>query len=165
MRGETVKPEAARSAQFASETNLPTMRPVLLAPKKRFLPFWPHYVLSELIAWYIVLGILIVLAALFPAGLEEKANAFVTPEHVKPEWYFLAVYQFLKVAAVLNFISTEAPKLIGIFAPAAGLALLFFLPFLDKGRKRPARQRPLMLLITVTILGVIIALTIWGQYS
>lgn len=132
---------------------------------KKLLPFWPHYVLSELIAWYIVLGILIVLAALFPAGLEEKANAFVTPEHVKPEWYFLAVYQFLKIAAVLNFISTEAPKLIGIFAPAVGLALLFFLPFLDRGPKRPARRRPLMLLITFVTLVVIVVLTIWGQYS
>jgi quinol-cytochrome oxidoreductase complex cytochrome b subunit len=135
------------------------------SPQKKLLPFWPHYVLSEMIAWYIVLGILIILAALFPAGLEEKANAFSTPEHVKPEWYFLAVYQFLKVAAVLNFISTEAPKLIGIFAPALGLALLFFLPFLDRRPKRPARRRPLMLLITFSILAVTIALTIWGQYS
>lgn len=134
-------------------------------PEKGFLPFWPHYVLSEMIAWYVVLGILIILAALFPAGLDEKANAFSTPEHVKPEWYFLAVYQFLKVAAILNFISTEAPKLIGIFAPGLGLALLFFLPFLDRGRKRPARRRPLMLLVTFSILVIIIALTIWGQYS
>lgn len=133
--------------------------------KIKLLPFWPHYVLSEFIAWYIVWGILIVLAALSPAGLEEKANAFVTPEHVKPEWYFLAVYQFLKLAAVLNFISTDAPKLIGIFAPAVGLGLLFFLPFLDRGPKRPARRRPLMLLITFITLAVIIALTIWGQYS
>lgn len=143
-----------------------TYSPILLEPKKkRLLPFWPHYVLSELIAWYIVLGILIVLAAILPAGLEEKANAFTTPEHVKPEWYFLAVYQFLKVAAVVSFVSTEAPKLLGIFAPGVGLALLFFLPFLDRGPKRPARRRPLMLLITVVILAVIIALTIWGQYS
>jgi quinol-cytochrome oxidoreductase complex cytochrome b subunit len=133
--------------------------------EERLLPFWPHYVLSEMIAWYIVLGILIILAALFPAGLDEKANAFSTPEHVKPEWYFLAVYQFLKVAAVLNFISAEAPKLIGIFAPGLGLVLLFFLPFLDRGPKRPARRRPLMLLITLGILVIIIALTIWGQYS
>lgn len=132
---------------------------------KKLLPFWPHYVLSELIAWYIVLGILIVLAALFPAGLEEKANAFVTPEHVKPEWYFLAVYQFLKVAAVLNFISTEAPKLIGIFAPGVGLALLFLLPFLDRAPKRPLRRRPLLILITLVILAIIIALTVWGQFS
>ncbi|MBI4671218.1 MAG: hypothetical protein HY741_06065 [Chloroflexi bacterium] len=129
------------------------------------LPFWPHYVLSEFIAWYIVLGVLITLAALFPAGLEEKANALQTPEHVKPEWYFLAVYQFLKVASVFASLGSEAPRLTGILLPAIGMALLFFLPFLDRGPKRPARRRPLLLILTILILAVVIALTVWGQYS
>jgi quinol-cytochrome oxidoreductase complex cytochrome b subunit len=129
------------------------------------LPFWPHYVLSEFIAWYIILGVLITLAALFPAGLEEKANPFQTPEHVKPEWYFLAVYQFLKVASVFSPLGSEAPRLIGIFLPALGMLLLFILPFLDRGPKRPARGRPLLLFLTLTTLVVIIALTLWGQYS
>jgi quinol-cytochrome oxidoreductase complex cytochrome b subunit len=121
--------------------------------------------LSEFIAWYVMLGILIILASLFPAGLEDKADAFKTPEHVKPEWYFLAVYQFLKVAAVFNFLGAEAPRLLGVLLPAVGLGLLFFLPFLDRGRKRPARRRPVMLVITATVLVVIIALTVWGQWS
>lgn len=133
--------------------------------EKKLLPFWPHYVLSEFIAWYIIFGVLFILAALFPAGLEEQANALQTPEHVKPEWYFLAVYQFLKVASVFSFLGAEAPRLVGILLPALGMVLLFFLPFLDRGPKRPARYRPLLLLLTVTTLGVIIALTIWGQYS
>ena len=132
---------------------------------KELLPFWPHYVLSEFIAWYLILGLLIILAAIFPAGLEDKANALSTPEHVKPEWYFLAVYQFLKVAAVFNFLGADAPRLLGILLPGAGLGLLFFLPFLDKGKKRPMRLRPIMLVSVVTVLIVIIALTIWGQYS
>lgn len=134
-------------------------------PPKKLLPFWPHYILSEFIAWYIILGVLITLAALFPAGLEEKANALQTPEHVKPEWYFLAVYQFLKVAAVFGFLGTEAPRLVGILLPAIGMVLLFFLPFLDRGPKRPARYRPLLLLLTVTTVIVLIVLTVWGQYS
>ena len=132
---------------------------------KELLPFWPHYVLSEFIAWYIIFGVLITLAALFPAGLEDKANALQTPEHVKPEWYFLAVYQFLKVASVFNFLGVEAPRLIGILMPAIGMLLLFFLPFLDRGPKRPARYRPLLLILTLTVVVVLIVLTIWGEYS
>ena len=133
--------------------------------ENKLLPFWPHYILSETIAWYIMLGVLIILAAIFPAGLEDKANPFLTPEHVKPEWYFLAVYQFLKVATVFNFLGSEAPRLIGILLPGFGLALLFLLPFLDRGKKRPAPQRPLMIaLVTLILLGVI-ALTVWGQFS
>lgn len=132
---------------------------------KKLLPFWPHYILSETIAWYIMFGILIILAAFLPAGLEDKADPFKTPEHVKPEWYFLAVYQFLKVASVFNFLGSEAPRLIGILLPAFGGGLLFLLPFLDRARKRPAKERPLMIALVVLILIVMIVLTFWGQYS
>ena len=82
---------------------------------KQDLPFWPHYILSETIAWYTMLGVLIILAAFFPAGLEDKADPFKTPEHVKPEWYFLAVYQFLKVASVLTRFALEVTA---TFSPA-----------------------------------------------
>ncbi|MBI4671497.1 MAG: hypothetical protein HY741_07505 [Chloroflexi bacterium] len=131
--------------------------------EKKLLPFWPHYVLSEFIAWYVMLGILITLSALFPAGLEEQADAFKTPAHVKPEWYFLAVYQFLKVASIFSFLGAEAPKLIGVIAPGIGMALLALLPFIDRGPKRPARRRPLMLLLVIVIVLVFIGLTVWGQ--
>lgn len=134
-------------------------------PDKKLLPFWPHYVLSELIAWYVILGVLVTLSAVFPAGLEDKANPLLTPEHVKPEWYFLSVYQFLKVAAVFSFLGSEAPRLLGIAIPGVLLFLLFFLPFIDRGPKRPASQRPLMLVILVLALAAIIGLTVWGQFS
>ncbi|MGB8643830.1 MAG: hypothetical protein WCF84_01210 [Anaerolineae bacterium] len=133
--------------------------------EKKLLPFWPHYVLSEFIAWYLILGLLIIFAAFMPAGLEDKANAFQTPEHVKPEWYFLSVYQFLKVASVFNFLGADAPRLMGILLPGVGMAMLFLLPFLDRGRKRPMRQRPVMLVVTAVVLIVVIVLSIWGQYS
>jgi quinol-cytochrome oxidoreductase complex cytochrome b subunit len=132
---------------------------------KKLLPFWPHYVLSEFIAWYVILGILVTLAALFPAGLEDKANPLLTPEHVKPEWYFLSVYQFLKVASIFSFLGSEAPRLFGILLPGVALALLFLLPFLDRTAKRPAHTRPLMLAIVVLVLLILFGLTAWGQLS
>jgi quinol-cytochrome oxidoreductase complex cytochrome b subunit len=134
-------------------------------PPKKLLPFWPHYALSEFIAWYIMLVVLVSLAALFPAGLEDKANPLLTPEHVKPEWYFLSVYQFLKVAAVFSFLGSEAPRFLGVFLPGVALALLFLLPFIDRVPKRPARQRPVMLALVVIILLIVIGLTAWGQFS
>jgi quinol-cytochrome oxidoreductase complex cytochrome b subunit len=132
---------------------------------KQLLPFWPHYSLSETIAWYIMLGVLIILAAFLPAGLEDKADAFKTPEHVKPEWYFLAVYQFLKVATVFSFLGSEAPRLVGILLPAFAGGLLFLLPFLERAPKRPAHERPVMIVSIVLILITMTALTIWGQYG
>jgi cytochrome b6-f complex subunit 4 len=64
--------------------------------RKKLIPFFPDYVLDEMIAWYIALALLIVVASLFPAGLEEQADPLSTPAHIKPEWYFLFLYQALK---------------------------------------------------------------------
>ncbi len=130
---------------------------------KQLLPFWPHYILSEFIAWYAMLGILIALASLFPADLQAKADPFRTPPDVKPEWYFLFLYQLLKDVAFLNVINPELPKLAGITIPAIGLVLLALLPFLDRSKKRPAKERPLMLVIVVILLALIIFLTVRGQ--
>ena len=38
-------------------------------PKRKLLPFFPNYVLDEVIAWYVMLGLLIILGSLGPAGL------------------------------------------------------------------------------------------------
>ncbi len=132
--------------------------------QKQQLPFWPHYVLSEFIAWYAMLGILIALASLFPADLQAKADPFRTPPEVKPEWYFLFVYQLLKDVAFLSFIHPELPKLAGIIIPGIGLLLLALLPFLDHSKKRPAKERPVMIAVVVIILVIIIFLTLRGQF-
>lgn len=132
---------------------------------KQFLPFWPHYLLSEFIAWYVMLAILIALASLFPASLEAKADPFRTPPDVKPEWYFLFLYQLLKDVAFLNVLNPELPKLAGITLPAIGFALLTVLPFIDRSKRRPARERPLMLAIVILILLAIAFFTIRGALS
>lgn len=123
--------------------------------KKKLLPFFPHYILDEFIAWYVMLGILVVLASLFPAGLEEPANPLHTPEHTKPEWYFLFLYQWLKLV----------PRIVGVTAPLIAGLLLFLLPFLDRNPHLPAYRRPIAIAIGILIVITIIALTIWGWLS
>jgi quinol-cytochrome oxidoreductase complex cytochrome b subunit len=123
--------------------------------QKKLLPFFPHYLLDEFIAWYIMLGILIILASLLPAGLEEPADPLHTPEHTKPEWYFLFLYQGLKVV----------PRLVGVLAPLVGGLLLFLLPFIDRNPYPNPRRRPVSIAIGAIILIIVIALTIWGWLS
>ncbi len=134
------------------------------AKPKQLLPFWPHYLLSEFIAWYVVLALLIALASLLPADLQAKADPFRTPPEVKPEWYFLFLYQLLKDAAFLSVVNPELPKLAGITLPAIGLVLLLLLPFIDRSKKRPARERPIMLMVVIVILLLIAFLSIRGAY-
>lgn len=119
------------------------------------LPFFPNYILDEIIAWYVMLGILIVLASMFPVGLEEQADPLRTPPHIKPEWYFLSLYQALKLV----------PRTVGILAPAVGLLILFFLPFIDRNPEVAPRKRVVAIFIALVVLAATIGLTIWGSVS
>lgn len=133
-------------------------------PEEDTIPFFPNYIILEVIVSYIVLAALIVLASLLPTGLEEKADPFNTPQHIKPEWYFLWIYQFIKVPPYLLGPGVLA-ELAGIFIPAIGILLLILLPFLDRKPERHPRKRRLAMAITALILIGFVALSIWGWYS
>jgi ubiquinol-cytochrome c reductase cytochrome b subunit len=130
-------------------------------PEEDTIPFFPNYIILEVIVSYIVLAGLIVLASLLPTGLEEKADPFNTPQHIKPEWYFLWIYQFIKVPPIF----LGPGELAGIFIPAVGILLLILLPFLDRKPQRHPRRRRLAMTITALILAGFVALSIWGWYS
>jgi quinol-cytochrome oxidoreductase complex cytochrome b subunit len=115
-------------------------------------PFFPDYILDEVIAWYGVLALLVVLASLFPAGLEAKADPLVTPQHIKPEWYFLGVYELLKLV----------PRIVGILAPIVLIAVVTFLPFLDRSPEIRMRRRLLAVGTATAILVGLGILTVIG---
>ncbi len=133
-------------------------------PEEDTIPFFPNYVILEVIVTYLVLAALIVLASLLPVGLEEKADLFSTPEHIKPEWYFLWIYQFIKVPPfVLG--SGAVANLAGILIPAVGFLLLILLPFLDRKPERRPLKRKQAMAVTALIAAIFVALSIWGWYS
>jgi ubiquinol-cytochrome c reductase cytochrome b subunit len=129
--------------------------PGLVQQKKNLLPFFPNYVLDEIIAWYVMLAVLIVLASIIPAGLEAPADPLHTPEHTKPEWYFLFLYQGLKIV----------PRTVGVVAPFVGGLLLLVLPFIDRNPHPDPRRRPIAMFIGAVVVIAIIALSIWGWVS
>ncbi len=102
---------------------------------KKTVPFFPNYLLDEVIAWYIALAGLIVLASLFPAGLEDQADPLKTPAHIKPEWYFLFLYQTLKLVS----------RTVGVLIPGVGILLLVLVPFVDRGPSRRMRNRKILI--------------------
>ena len=133
-------------------------------PEKDTIPFFPNYIILEVIVSYIVLAVLIVLATVLPTGLEEKADPFNTPQHIKPEWYFLWIYQFIKVPPIIMGPGMLA-ELAGILIPAIGILLLILLPFLDRKAERRPGKRKIAMFITALILLGFVALSIWGRIS
>jgi cytochrome b6-f complex subunit 4 len=130
------------------------------------IPFFPDHVRTE---FYVVLGVLAIvliigIVALFkPVGLGEPADPLNTPLHVKPEWYFLALYQILKKipAMVLGI----QGKVIGVALPILLVGLILVWPFIDhKPDMSKSIYRYRMAFVILAVL-IIIALTIWGEVS
>ena len=121
------------------------------------IPFYPDHLKTEIRVVWILVGIAFiigVIAGFNPVGLEEPADPMVTPDHVKPEWYFLALYQLLKYI----------PKTVGVMVPILGILALFIFPFFS--RKEDSRKNIRVRLIGSAIFTVVvIAMTIWGWYS
>jgi len=129
-------------------------------------PFFPNDVIDKGIIVTIVLGIFLAIAFFYP-GLflppEEPADTLNTPWAVKPEWYFLAAYQTLKLFPTKWF--GEAAELLGMGVQMVAITGLFLLPFLDRSPEKNWRRRPYFLYVVIAGLVVFVGLTVWGHLS
>ena len=133
------------------------------APEQaREMKFFPSFFLRELMAWYIALAVLGALAAWAPWGLGTKADPFApAPVGIKPEWYFLFMFQSLKlIPAKVWLVDGE---LLGILVFGAAGMLWVLLPFFD-GCKN-GRGRRMIMGAGVFALGFIVAMTIYGYVA
>jgi cytochrome b6 len=97
----------------------------------RSMPFFPNFLLRDIIGWYAALGALGALAAIVPWELGTKADAFASaPAGIRPEWYFLFMFQTLKyLPAKVLFVDGE---LLGIFGFSVAALVWVAAPFLDR---------------------------------
>ncbi|MEN8182502.1 MAG: cytochrome bc complex cytochrome b subunit [Myxococcota bacterium] len=110
----------------------------------RGMPFFPNFLLRDLLLWLVCLALLVTVALLFPYGpgipgfeweLGQKADPLAPAfPGIKPEWYFLWVYQLL-----IEF----PPHLFGLEGPQACLLVVIVLmtvwmliPWLDRAARR-----------------------------
>lgn len=124
------------------------------------MPFFPNFLLRDLLLWLIVLNILAILAVFFPWELGKKADPFApAPAGIKPEWYFLFMFQTLKyIPAKIWIVDGE---ILGILAFGAAGALWMMVPFWDRKSSRGERNR-FVNYLGIFALAYMIALTIVG---
>ena len=134
------------------------------AKRRRPMRFIPDYVLRDAFGWLLALGVLAALAAFFPWELGEKADPFApAPADIKPEWYFMAMFQTLKVIPGGSFAGIEYESIPVVLFGLAGLVLLL-VPFLDRGVVRRGRS-PGFTAVGVLVMAAAVAMTAWGYHS
>jgi cytochrome b6 len=131
--------------------------------KKRTMRFFPNFMMRDIVGWLAALAVLTSLAAYLPTELGKEADAFApAPVGIKPEWYFMFMFQSLKFlpAHILWIFEGE---MIGILAFSVAGVLLLVVPFLDpEGRGDRSRLvgrisiAAILFIIVMTIVGYLV---------
>ena len=124
------------------------------------LPFYPRVALryaTTIVGFSIVLTISVFFLPdlFFPADHLVPADPFETPAHAKPEWYFLWAYQLPRLV----------PEGIALALEGVALAVLFALPFIDRGPSRHPLDRPVISAGIALALAALVTLSVLGYLA
>jgi ubiquinol-cytochrome c reductase cytochrome b subunit len=112
--------------------------------------FYPEQVFKDTVAVFIAFAILFTLALMVRVPLERVADPTDTSYIPRPEWYFLFLFQMLKVfEGPLEVVGT-------VVLPTLAILALILTPFIDRSKLVKVRQRTLAFGI------VVLALLGWG---
>jgi cytochrome b6 len=130
------------------------------ATAKKTIPFFPNFVLRDALLWLVVANVLLYLAVFAPWEVGEKAEPFASaPEGIRPEWYFMFMFETLKLLpAHILFVEGEVVGV--VFFGVAALAWLL-VPVWEI-RAKPGRSYRPMRVIGIFVLLYIIILTVIG---
>jgi ubiquinol-cytochrome c reductase cytochrome b subunit len=104
--------------------------------KRAGVRFWPDIIGKDALVSLGVVAVIVLLAATRGAPLEPPADPTDTAYVPRPEWYFLPLYQLLKLVPG----SLESVVAVGV--PTALIVVLLALPFLDRRSTRNLLHRP-----------------------
>lgn len=117
------------------------------------IPFHPYYTVHDLVGigfFLIIAAFIIFFAPAFGGWFLEhdnftEANRLVTPEHIKPVWYYTPFYAMLRVVP---------DKLGGVLVMFGAIAILFLVPWLDRSKVRSHRYRGWITKLMLALLAI-----------
>lgn len=126
-------------------------------------PFFPNYVLQDVMWWYVSLAVLAALALFLPWELGRKADAFApVPAGIRPEWYFLAMFQTLKL--IPSHILGVEGEVLGVMGFNVAAVLLLLVPLLDRKARHGQPNRLLTAAGMIAVLYLVL-FTIYGYLA
>nr|ABL14127.1 cytochrome b [Liopholidophis dolicocercus]ABL14135.1 cytochrome b [Liopholidophis dolicocercus] len=119
------------------------------------IPFHPYHSYKDTLMLTALITLLFITMTFTPNMLNDpenfsKANPLMTPQHIKPEWYFLFAYGILR--SIPN-------KLGGTLALLMSVMILTTTPFTHTSHTRSMIFRPMMQLMFWTLIATFITIT------
>jgi menaquinol-cytochrome c reductase cytochrome b/c subunit len=116
---------------------------------------WPHLLLEEFVAMFVLSVGLVVFSTFLNAPLRELANANLTPNPSKAPWYFLGLQELLRYFH---------PMVAGISIPTFILVGLAAVPFVDRNPSTRPGDRKIALTMFTMLFMFGAVLTIIGSF-
>jgi quinol-cytochrome oxidoreductase complex cytochrome b subunit len=114
---------------------------------------WPHFLVRHAVVAGATIAVVFVIAIAFNAPLKEMADPNRTPPVAKAPWYFAGLQELL---------AHFHPMVAGVIAPAAAVAWLFVLPFIDRSRGWRIRDRKMVVIVFTALAVAALILTVIG---
>nr|AAL83563.1 cytochrome b [Oxyrhabdium leporinum] len=119
------------------------------------IPIHPYHSYKDMLMMTMLITIMFIIISFTPNLFNDpenfsKANPLITPQHIKPEWYFLFAYGILR--SIPN-------KLGGTLALLMSILILITMPFTHMAYVRPMTFRPLTQLMFWTLIATFITIT------
>ncbi|MCC2642490.1 MAG: putative Quinol-cytochrome c reductase, cytochrome b subunit [Nitrospira sp.] len=119
--------------------------------------FFPRQIWKDIVGMILVFLTICSLAVWEPVVLLEEAAPDPGDYHPEPEWYFLFLFQLLR----LKIFAGEFGQFLGAIAlPGIFMALLAALPFIDRSPERNIFKRPIALIGWIVVMATIVIFTV-----
>jgi ubiquinol-cytochrome c reductase cytochrome b subunit len=124
------------------------------------IPFHPYYTVKDLfgVGFFLTVAAFIMFFAPTFGGLFLEhdnfvvANPMVTPEHIKPVWYFTPYYAMLRAVP---------DKLLGVMTMGGAVMILFLLPWLDRSPVKSIRYRSTLSKVMIALFCIVFVTLGW----
>jgi len=126
--------------------------------KRKLIPIFPDVTLYLFELAALFGSAMLLISAFFPVDLPPQYSPQLASQFVaQPDWYFLWIYQILKISAF-----EKAGLAVAMTAVSLIFASLVLLPFIDRGRTRKIAGRVKFFALGAIFTAEIIVLSAWG---
>jgi quinol-cytochrome oxidoreductase complex cytochrome b subunit len=117
----------------------------------KYFNFFPEHLMTELMIGLILMVLLSVLSTILPATMGPKADPLITPEVIKPEWFFYVMFRWLKLFS----------RTFAILSTGFIVFVMFFWPFIDSWIRNKLKIEEGSVWVGIFAVLTIISLTVW----
>lgn len=123
-------------------------------------PYYPDFFQRQMLMVIVYCAVMFAIITFkptlfFPYEANTPADPMMTPSRIRPEWYFLAQYQMLKL--IPN-------KFVGITLQFLVVAVFLLWPFLDVQKEKNIFRRPVLRGVFIACLVAWVFFMLWGRY-